>query len=126
MTLIDILVIVLILAAFALSIFIIVFLRRILEQVDAVREDIHQLVENTVPVMNNLEEVTKRANNIVTDIEGYWKEIDGLIKNVRERIPLITSLKDFIAVGYPVKHLVKNVRALANGIFAFWKTYKHN
>lgn len=124
MTLIDVYLIILILAALTVSIFMIIFLKKILEQADAVRRDIHQLVENTLPVMNNLEEVTDRANRIVTEVEGYWNEIDGSIKNVRKGISIITSLKSFRAVGYPVKYLIKNLSAIKNGADAFLNVYK--
>lgn len=125
MTLVDIFVIILILLAFSLSIFVIIFLVRILEKAEAVREDIHQLVENTIPVMRNLEEVTERANRVVTEIEGYWNEIDHSIKNVRQRIELITSLKSFQAINSPAKYLIRNMKALANGTSAFWRSYRN-
>lgn len=125
MTLVDIFVIVLIAAAFLLPVFAIIFLKRLLEKAEAVRIDIHQLVENTLPVMRNLEEVTERANRVVTEIEGYWNEIDHSIKNVRQKISLITSLKSFQAIESPAKYLVKNIKALTTGTSAFWNSYKN-
>ena len=86
MTIIDIFLIILILSASALSLFAISYLKRITEQVEAVRKDVHQLIEKTNPVVENLEEVTRRANRIVSEVENYWEEIDSSIKKVRERI----------------------------------------
>ena len=125
MTLIDVFVIVLILTAFSLSIFVIVFLKRIYVQAVTVQKDIHRLVENTIPVMSNLKEVTERANRIVTGVEGYYNEADCLIKNVRERISILTSHRRFRSVERPVKYIVNNIRALASGTSAFLNAYKH-
>jgi uncharacterized protein YoxC len=125
MTLIDVFVIVLILTAFSLSIFVIVFLKRIYMQAVTVQKDIHRLVENTIPVMSNLKEVTERANRIVTGVEGYYNEADCLIKNVRERISILTSNRRFRSVERPVKYIVNNIRALASGTSAFLNSYKH-
>jgi hypothetical protein len=125
MTLIDVLVVVLILTAFSLSIFVIVFLIKIYEQAVAVQKDIQRLVDNTIPVMSNLKEVTERANRIVTGVERYYNEADCLIKNVRERISIITSHRRFRSVEHPVKYLVKNIKALASGTSAFLNAFKH-
>jgi uncharacterized protein YoxC len=125
MILFDILIIALILAAFSLSISVIVFLKKILEQADAVRKDIHQFVQKSIPVMNNLEEVTENANKIVTEVEGYWNEIDNSIKNVRKQISFITSLKSFRAAEYTAQYIIKNLKALGSGTSAFLNSYKH-
>ena len=95
MTLVNIFLIFLILSASALCIFVIVYLKRISEQVEAVRRDIHQLVENTIPILSNLEKVTQRASRIVTEAEGYWEKIDHSIRNLLGKISIFSSWKIF-------------------------------
>ncbi len=125
MTLIDIFLIVLILSASSLCIFVIVYLKRIFGQVEAVRKDIHRLVENTIPILSNLEEVTRRANRIVTEAEGYWKEIDYSIKNLREKISNFGPWKKFRDAQTQTSGIIKNLSSIAIGIYAFWSEYKH-
>jgi uncharacterized protein YoxC len=125
MTVIEIFLVLLILCASALCIFVIIYLRRVFEQVAAVRNDIHQLVERTVPVLENLEEVAKRANKIVTEAENYWDEIDRSIKNLRERVTNLKSLSKLRDAQSQATDLIKNLKAFAKGFTAFWQEYKH-
>lgn len=125
MNVIDILLIILILSASALCIFLIFYLKKLIDHVEAVRKDVHELVEKTTPVLENLDDVTRRANRIVLEVENYWNEIDSSIKKVRERISGLTSLKKYTDAENPVSELIKNVKALTKGFVAFWQAIKH-
>ena len=124
MNLIDVLLIILILSASALCIYAIIYLKRLTEHIEAVRKDVHELVERTTPILENLEDVTQRANRIVLEVGNYWDEIDRSIKNLRERISNFTSFSKFHDVEYPAKDLIKNIKAFAKGISAFWQEFK--
>lgn len=124
MTVIDILLIILILLASALCVFAIIYLKRITEQVEAVRKDVHEFFEKTNPIGENLEDITRRIKRVVSEVENYWEEIDSTIKNLREQFSIFASLKSFQTVVYPAKYLLKNVKALASGTSAFLDTYK--
>jgi len=125
MNVINILLIILILSASALCIFLIFYSKKLVNNVEAIRNDVRELVEKTTPVLENLDDVTRRANRIVSEVENYWNEIDGSIKKVREQISGLTSLKRFIDAENPVSELIKNVKALTKGFITFWKTIKH-
>lgn len=124
MSLIDLLLIVLILSASALCIFAILYLKRITENVEAVRKDVHEFVRKTDPIIENLEGMTRKVNRIVSEVEYYWDEIDISIKKIRERISGLTSLKNFRDVEYPAKDLIKNIKAFTKGASAFWNAFK--
>lgn len=124
MTFIDILLIILILSASTLCVFAIIYLKRITDQVEAVRKDVHEFISKTNPVVENLEVAARKANRIVSDIENYWEEIDTSIKNLRERITGFTSLKNLRDVEYPAKDLIKNIKAFVKGASAFWNAFK--
>ncbi|MCX6168412.1 MAG: hypothetical protein NTX65_03665 [Ignavibacteriales bacterium] len=124
MTVIDILLIILILSASALCVFAIIYLKRITEQVEALRKDVHEFFEKTNPICDNLEEMSRRIKRVVSEVENYWEEIDSSIKNLRERLSIFTSHKNFQTVVYPAKYLLKNVKALASGTSVFLDTYK--
>ncbi len=124
MSIIDVLLIILILSASALCIFAIVYLKRITENVEAVRKDVHEFVQKTDEIIENLGGVTRKVNRIVSEVEYYWDEIDLSIKKIRERISGLTSLKNFRDVEYPAKDLIKNIKAFTKGASAFWNAFK--
>lgn len=123
MSIIEILLIILILSASALCIYAIIYLKRLTEQIEAVRKDVHELVERTTPILENLEDVTQRANRIVLEVGNYWDEIDRSIRNLRERVSNF-SFSRLNEVEYPAKDLIKNIKAFAKGISAFWQEFK--
>jgi uncharacterized protein YoxC len=124
MTLIDILLLVLILSASSLCIFLIVYLKKISGHVEGVSKDIHRLVENTIPILSNLEEVTQRVNIIVTGVERYWKEIDLTIKTLRGKISNSGLWEKFRVAQTQILELNKYFRAIGKGMSAFWCKYK--
>jgi uncharacterized protein YoxC len=123
MNLIDVMLIILILSASALCIYAIIYLKRLTEQIEAVRKDVHELVERTTPILENLEDVTQRANRIVLEVGNYWDEIDRSIRNLRERVSNF-SFSRLSDVEYPAKDIIKNIKAFAKGMAAFWQEFK--
>jgi hypothetical protein len=122
--LIDILLLVLILFASSLCIFAIIYLKRTFEQIEAIRKDIHQFVENTMPTLNNLEEITQRTKRIVCEAEGYWEEIDHSIRFLREKILNFGLWKKINYAKTQRSYLINSLRSVAKGISAFWNKYK--
>jgi predicted PurR-regulated permease PerM len=125
MTLIDICLIVLILIASSICVFLIVYLKKIYEQIESICIDIHQLVEYTIPILNNLEEITERTNRIVAEVEVYWGEIDHFIRALLEKFSIFEPWKKILSVQMPIMHIIKNSSSIAKGVSAFWSKYKH-
>lgn len=126
MTVIDLLLIILILSASALCIFSIFTLKKLLKEVEAVRTDVHNFIEAANPVLENLADVSQRANRIVTEAENYWGELDRSIKKLKEKVSDVKSLKIFRDAESPAKDLISNLKAISKGISAFWQAYKRN
>jgi ABC-type transporter Mla subunit MlaD len=126
MTLIDVLLIILILLASSLCIFIIFSLRKLLIRVEAVSTDIQKFLEKANPILDNLADVSQRANRIVTEAENYWDELDSSIKKLKQKVSDITSLNIFKDVEHPAKDLIRNLKAFSKGISAFWQAFKRN
>jgi len=124
MNVIDILLIILIVSASALCIFLIIYLKKLVDQVEAVRKDVRELVEKTTPVLESIDDITRRANRVVSEVENYWDEIDSSIKKVRERLSGLTSLKRYTDAENPISELIRNVKALTKGFLAFWQAVK--
>ncbi|RJQ60993.1 MAG: hypothetical protein C4517_09450 [Stygiobacter sp.] len=84
MSIINILLVILLLCSSALCIFLIIYLKRIIDQLETLGKEIHQLVESTNTMMNNIDAVALRANRIVSDVEGYWAVVSRVIKSFRK------------------------------------------
>jgi len=125
MTLINILLVMLILTASFLCIYAIVFLHRISGQIVAIRKDIHRLVENTIPLLNILEEFYERADGIVNKVESSWVKINYSIRYWSEKISKFNLFKKIVTLRYSPNELIKNIRPFAKSVSAFWREYKH-
>ena len=126
MTVIDLLLIILILSASALAIYLIFSLKKLMTKVEAVTSDIHNFIEKANPVLEELSDVSHRANKIVTEAENYWEELDRSIKKVKEKVSDIRSLNFFRDTENPANDLIKNLKAFAKGFSAFWQALKGN
>jgi uncharacterized protein YoxC len=124
MNVIDIFLIILILSASTFFIFAIIYLKKLVQHVEAVRKDVNELVQNANPILQNINSVVRKANRVVSEVENYWDELDSSIKNLRERISNFTPLKVFSESNNPVSELIKNVRAVTKGIVTFWQAFK--
>ena len=125
MTLIDIFTIISILIVSSMCIYVVYYLERIFDHVKAVSEDIHLVIENIIPVLNDVDEITGRVKRIVIDIEEYWVGIDSSLRNLRRKISKLRYLK-ILRVGFtPTSEIVNNLGPIAKGISAFWSKYKH-
>jgi len=124
MTIINLLLIVLIISASTLCVYLIFSLKKLLKEVEAVRSDIHGFIEKANPVLENLAEVTNKANRIVSEAENYWDELDGSIKRLKQKVSDITSFKVFRDTENPADGLIKNIRALYKGASAFWQAFR--
>ncbi|MDP2039165.1 MAG: DUF948 domain-containing protein [Ignavibacteria bacterium] len=123
-TLVQILLVLLIITATALCIYLIVVLKKLVTQLSDLQKDIKQLVDTTIPVLKNLNEVTLKANRIVSSAENYWEGIERSIENVRMKFTNFTSVSRFDGAEYPARNLVQNVRAFVKGATAFWQELK--
>ena len=125
MTFTDIIHIVIILSAISVGIFILIYLKKLFEQVNAVRADIHRFVENAIPILNNLEDVSLRADRVVAEIEGYWNEIDRIIRTIRQSISNLRPWKKINELQTLTSEFSKTLKSVARGISAFRNGYKH-
>ncbi len=125
MSVIDILLVILIVTATALCLYAIYYIKKIYFQIESANKEIQNFIQKLNPVVENLEEVSRRTNRIISEVEDYWDELDGAIKNLRERISGFTSIKKLHDVEYPAKDLIKNIKAIAKGASAFWSAFKN-
>jgi|APHig6443717817_1056837.scaffolds.fasta_scaffold62626_2 uncharacterized protein YoxC len=121
---IEILLVILILTATALCLFVIVSLKKMNQQIEQLQKDVKQVVEKTIPVLNNINEVTIRVNRVVSEVEDYWDEIDHSIRKIKDKVSNFTSLKLLSDVESPTVDFIKNLKALSKGVSAFWREFR--
>lgn len=120
MTLIDVLLILLIVAAIALCIYLIFTLNKLRKSFEAMQHDIHVISEKTIPVLENLEEVTKKAAQITSDAEEQIQEIKSFIQNIKRKVNRVADLPRLINPENRISELLKNLAAIGKGFSVFW------
>lgn len=123
MVLIDILTIVLILLVTALIIFVFVTLKKLNRSIDVLSSDLHQLIDATIPVVQDLKKASEKIANIADDAETHMEEFNELVSNTKMKLNSLSTRVKEGANQNPVVNLVKNLSALSKGISAFWDKY---
>jgi hypothetical protein len=124
MNLIDILLVVLIVLASALCIYSIIALRKMVQSVEAIRTDVKEFVEVAYPAIENITEISRKANRIISEAETHWDDLDRSIRRVKEKVADLTSFSFVRNAENPAKDLIRNLKAIFKGITSFWQTYK--
>lgn len=88
------------------------------------RKEIHQLVEKTIPVFEKLDVAADKANKIVSEVEGYWEDLESSINNLKQKVSNITSFKKTTSEN-SVTDFIRNLRAISRGLVSFWDALKN-
>lgn len=126
MSLLEILLIVLVISATVLCFYVISVLQKVLMQINEIQKDVKQLVNNTIPLLKNLNEVTVKANRIVTSAESYWESVERSIDSVKMKISSFTSPSKFGNSNINARGIIQNIRAFTKGFSAFWKEFRRS
>jgi hypothetical protein len=89
------------------------------------RKDIHQLVEKTIPVFEKLDTAADKANRIVSEVEGYWVDLESSINNLKQKVSNITSFNKTTTSENSVSDFIRNLRAISRGLVSFWDALKN-
>lgn len=123
MTLLEIFTIVLIILGCVLIVFVLIALKKLIRSIDVLSADVHQLIDSSIPFVENLTKASEKIVNVADDAERHMAEFNELVVNTKEKFnSLGTRVKDG-ASHNPVVNLVKNLSALSKGISAFWDKY---
>lgn len=123
MALIDVLLVILIASASALCIYLIFTLNKLRKSIEVIQSDIHVISEKTVPVLENLDEITKKAAQITSDTEEQISELKAFIQNIKEKVNRVVDLPGKINPENRISELLKNLNAVAKGFSVFWSKF---
>jgi len=120
----DIFLIILSISATLLCIYLIFTLKKLVIQMNELQKDIKNLVDNTIPVLKNINDVTLKANRIVSSAEDYWEGIERSIENVRSKFSKLTNITRYDGADLPARNFIQNIKAISRGISAFWQEFR--
>ncbi len=124
MGIIDVLLIILILVAIALGIYLIFSLKKFNSALSNMESAVEDFRTKLNPILDNLQEVTEKANNVVNIAENEVKALGASIDDVRKTISVL-SLKNIKSkAANPVIDLIDNLSAITKGVAAFWHRLK--
>ena len=124
--LIDILVIILIILASSLILFSITTLRKLNRSIDVLSADMHQLIDSTIPVMNNLQKASEKIANVAEDAEEHMESFNHWLAGTKEKLNELNYKLQEGKTKNPIFSMLKKLNALSKGISAFWNKYQNN
>lgn len=119
MPLLDILLSILIVAAIILIGFVISWMKRLENCWFQIQSDIAEMKEKTIPVLNNLEELTSNAVKISSDASSRVKEVSNVIDSIKDKFSFLLHHGKIKSKSEPVLRLITELKALSRGIAAF-------
>ncbi len=117
--------IILLLAASALCIALIIYLKSITQSIKAIEGDIKGLSDELKPLIATATELSESLNDISDKANSQLDVSKEIIFNVRDRVDKILDLEEKVRKGVeePAMQLVKNLSAVVNGVNTFWSAY---
>lgn len=117
--------IILLLAASALCIALIVYLKSITNSIKAIQSDIKGLSDDLKPLITATTDLSEKLNDISDKASSQLDVSKEMIFNVRDRVDKILDLEEKVRKGVeePAMQLVKNLSAVVNGVNTFWSAY---
>lgn len=127
MSIIDILLLLLIAVAIIVCVYLVLTLKKVIETLTRVEKDVHELSEKTVPLLENLNEVSKKALYISSEAEKHVEDLNSAVNNAKQKFRDFTSeVSQGSNPEYPAGNLIKILTGISRGIAVFWKKYKKN
>lgn len=116
--------IILLIAATALCIALIIYLKSITHSIKGMQNDIKDLSEGLKPLLTSVE-LSEKLNDISDKASSQLDVSKEIIYDVRDRVDKILDLEEKVRKGVeePAMQLVKNLSAVVNGVNTFWNAY---
>ena len=116
----EVLLAVLLIAGAILCIYLIVALKKITQSLYAIRDDLHNLIDETIPVVQNMNEISKHVMNVSNKAQEQVLDISTGIDDVKNRIK---NIRNKFTNENQVILFVHNLKAIIKGINAFIKDF---
>ncbi len=126
MNTVDIFIIIALLAASALCIYLIVYLKNVTKSIQEIKSDLNELTAQIKPLITSTTNLSEKLNFLSEEAKGQVNIVKTVISEVKDRVETILAFEEKVRRGLeePVLGLIKNLSAISHGVNAFWKTYK--
>ncbi len=120
--------IILLVAATCLCVALIIYLRKIAQSFDDLRDEVKLLSDEVKPLINSVMDLSDNLNKLSADLKEPVQTAKGIINTVKDRVDKILEVEEKIRGGFEgsVSGLIKNLSSVANGVSTFWKTFRKN
>lgn len=123
----DIFIIILLISASAVCIALIFGLKKIIQSVSMLQNDINELTKSLKPLIESTHLLTENINKISEETKSQLNVSKSIVNDIRYRVDKILNLEDKIRDGMEnaVMPFVNSLSAIGKGFDAFWKKYKN-
>jgi uncharacterized protein YoxC len=126
LALIDILLVVLIIAATALCIALIYYIWKISNTVKAMQVDINELSKNLHPLLISTTELSNNIKEITGNAKAHVDISKNVVLSVKDRVDTILQFEEKVRRGIegPVMSFIQEITALNNGLNTFLSYFR--
>lgn len=112
----------LLIAASALCIFLIIYIKKIVEEIGEVRKDVHQLSQNLIPLVDSLQSLSNSVADVSDDVKNQISKLRWIFDELKRRFEKIFEFESKMkkAVETPANNLINNLQALKKGVSTFF------
>lgn len=125
MGIIDYLTIALIIVAIILGIYLIFALKQILQNLNKIRQDVHDLYERSLPLIEEADQSLKKVNQLSEEANQQFSKLLDFYENVKENYYRIREKIEHSKTENPAYDLYKNLTAMSKGFSTFWNKLRN-
>lgn len=118
MGLLDILLVILVLLASALTIYLMITLRNVNKNLEILQRDLSEINERIVPILDNFQEVSNKALYMVEEAENQVNKVQLFVENTKNKLSNFGS-GNKLNPENRVAGFISNLRAVSKAITAF-------
>jgi uncharacterized protein YoxC len=121
MSLIDILLVILIIAAIGFVIYLFFWLKNIKNFISEMQKDVHEISVRVLPLINELTQVAETANRVTSSAEEKVSRIEIFLNNLSDKFTWLFGKSKSLKSNNPAESLMIQIRALSKGLSSFVK-----
>ncbi|GAB4147442.1 MAG: hypothetical protein Fur0015_13410 [Ignavibacteriales bacterium] len=119
----DIFIVILLLSASVLCVYLVYTLKKLTESIKVMQNDIDKLVTTTLPVLENINQVSEKALRLTNMAEHQVYALQTRLENLKSNFQPLFSFGKTGAQN-SVTEFITNLRAITKGIISFIKELK--
>lgn len=125
-TVVQIFSVLLLIAASILCVYLIIYLKKIVEVITDVRKDINLLSQNLLPLVDSFQNLSDSIIEVSEDVKLQIAKVRWIFDEVKERFEKLFMLEQRMkhAVEVPANNLINNLQAIKKGVSTFFSAMK--